>query len=91
MLAVVPIGIPRTSMEIQRCSLANGDSKKEFPFYIPIFIPSRFKKTGKRNEIFLATKFGITNDPKRPANGDPEYVKESMEKSLDRLGGMYLT
>ena len=51
----------------------------------------RFKKTGKRNEIFLATKFGITNDSKRPANGDPEYVKKSMEKSLSRLGGAYFS
>lgn len=47
-----------------------------------------FKKTGKRSEIFLATKFAITGDETRPVNGDPEYVKECMAKSLSRLGGM---
>ncbi|KIM85447.1 hypothetical protein PILCRDRAFT_817469, partial [Piloderma croceum F 1598] len=39
-----------------------------------------FKRTGKRNDIFLATKFG------RIINGSPAYVKESLEKSLKRLG-----
>lgn len=51
---------------------------------------NRFKKTGKRNEIFLATKFGITGDPQRPTNAEPEYVKACMEKSLSRLGGVSL-
>ncbi|KAH9930536.1 Aldo/keto reductase [Epithele typhae] len=48
-----------------------------------------FKKTGKRNEIFLATKFGFTignPDAKKPISGDPEYVHASMAKSLSRLG-----
>lgn len=43
-----------------------------------------------RNEITLATKFGIVrdmNDPaKRGVNGKPEYVKASCEGSLKRLG-----
>jgi len=42
-----------------------------------------FKKSGKRDEIFLATKFGIT--PKG-VNGTPEYCREAFEKSLKRLG-----
>ncbi|KAF9566054.1 Aldo/keto reductase [Agrocybe pediades] len=42
-----------------------------------------FKRTGKRNEIFLATKFGITSGA---PNGKPEYVREACEKSLKRLG-----
>jgi len=42
-----------------------------------------FKKSGKRDEIFLATKFGVT--PKG-INGTPEYCKEAFEKSLQRLG-----
>lgn len=47
----------------------------------------RFKHTGKRNDIFLATKFGFTfNTPGRIINGSPAYVKESLEKSLKRLG-----
>lgn len=51
----------------------------------------RFKKTGKRNDIFLATKFGITMSPERFVNGEPEYVKACMEKSLSKLGGILLT
>jgi len=42
-----------------------------------------FKKTGKRDEIFLGTKFGFTATG---VNGTPEYVKEALEKSLKRLG-----
>ncbi|KAF9260258.1 Aldo/keto reductase [Marasmius fiardii PR-910] len=42
-----------------------------------------FKRTGKRNEIFLATKFGATATGGR---GDPEYVKEQCALSLNRLG-----
>jgi len=45
---------------------------------------------GKRDQIFLATKFGIVRDPKdtsiRNVNGKPEYVHESCEGSLRRLG-----
>ena len=44
----------------------------------------RFKKTGKRNEIFLATKFGFT--PEFTINGTPEYVKAAAETSLKRMG-----
>ncbi|PCH44692.1 Aldo/keto reductase [Wolfiporia cocos MD-104 SS10] len=45
-----------------------------------------FKRTGKRNEIFLATKFGLRSSPTRTVNGDPEYVHKAFEKSLSRLG-----
>ncbi len=42
-----------------------------------------------RNEITLATKFGILRDPddpkKRGVNGKPEYVKSACEASLKRL------
>ena len=48
------------------------------------------KQTGKRNEIFLATKFGLTADPNRSVRGDPEYVRQQMEKSLSRLGVDYV-
>ena len=49
----------------------------------------RFKRTGKRNEIFLATKFGLTGDPARRVNGEPEYAKKCLERSLERLQGAY--
>ncbi|QRV78189.1 aldo/keto reductase family protein [Ceratobasidium sp. AG-Ba] len=44
-----------------------------------------FKRTGKRDQIFLASKvnFAFTPDGIR---GDPEYVKVAIEKSLKRLG-----
>lgn len=42
-----------------------------------------FKRSGKRNDIFLASKFGITDQGIR---GEPEYVKEAVERSLKRLG-----
>jgi len=44
---------------------------------------------GRRDEVFLATKFGIvrTDDPTvRFVNGKPEYVKSACEASLKRLG-----
>jgi len=47
-----------------------------------------FDKTGKRDEIFLATKFGNrrTDDGQLSVRNDPEYVKEACDKSLKRLG-----
>jgi aryl-alcohol dehydrogenase-like predicted oxidoreductase len=45
---------------------------------------------GRREEVFLATKFGIVRDPANPAfrgvNGRPEYVRASCDSSLRRLG-----
>ncbi|MBU9812957.1 aldo/keto reductase [Rahnella sp. C60] len=49
----------------------------------------RFLK-GRRNQVFLATKFGIVRDPSNPqvrgTNGHPDYVRQSVEGSLKRLG-----
>lgn len=45
---------------------------------------------GRREELVIATKFGIVFDPKDPTkrsvNGRPEYVREAAEGSLRRLG-----
>jgi aryl-alcohol dehydrogenase-like predicted oxidoreductase len=45
---------------------------------------------GRRDEVFLATKFGIMRDPddptKRVWNSRPEYVKRACDASLARLG-----
>ena len=45
---------------------------------------------GKRDQIVLATKFGIVRDPKDPSvrgvSGKPDYVRQSCEASLHRLG-----
>ncbi len=45
---------------------------------------------GKRDRVVLATKFGIIRDPANPSvrgvNGKPDYVRQSCEGSLRRLG-----
>jgi aryl-alcohol dehydrogenase-like predicted oxidoreductase len=45
---------------------------------------------GRRDEVQLATKFGIVRDPgqalPRGVNGRPEHVRASCEGSLERLG-----
>jgi aryl-alcohol dehydrogenase-like predicted oxidoreductase len=45
---------------------------------------------GKRQQVFLATKFGIVRDPGNPAargvSSRPEYIRRSVEGSLKRLG-----
>lgn len=44
----------------------------------------------RRDQVVLATKFGIVRDPTQPnargVNGQPEYVRASCEESLQRLG-----
>ncbi|KAF2800221.1 Aldo/keto reductase [Melanomma pulvis-pyrius CBS 109.77] len=47
-----------------------------------------FERTGKRDQIFLATKFAVTKgkDGKPTIRSDPEYVRQACEKSLKRLG-----
>lgn len=45
---------------------------------------------GKRQQVFLATKFGIVRDPANPVargvSSRPEYIRRSVEGSLKRLG-----
>jgi len=45
---------------------------------------------GKRDQVVLATKFGIVRDPSNPnirsVNGKRDYVKKACEASLRRLG-----
>jgi aryl-alcohol dehydrogenase-like predicted oxidoreductase len=44
----------------------------------------------RRDEVFLATKFGIVRDPRDPSvrriDGTPDYVRRACEASLRRLG-----
>jgi len=44
----------------------------------------------RRDEVFLATKFGIkiemTDPPKRAIDGSPAYVRQACDASLERLG-----
>jgi aryl-alcohol dehydrogenase-like predicted oxidoreductase len=39
----------------------------------------------RRNEILIATKFGIKLDEQRPGGAKPEYVRRAVEDSLRRL------
>jgi aryl-alcohol dehydrogenase-like predicted oxidoreductase len=47
-----------------------------------------FKRTGKRDSVFLATKFGVRRNPDSQVrvDGNPDYVKTACESSLKRLG-----
>jgi aryl-alcohol dehydrogenase-like predicted oxidoreductase len=49
---------------------------------------------GKRDQVILATKFGIVRDPSNPqirgVNGKPDYVKNACEASLQRLGVQHI-
>ncbi|KAL3472363.1 NADP-dependent oxidoreductase domain-containing protein [Aspergillus californicus] len=46
------------------------------------------KRSGKRDEVFLATKCGLQRQPdgRHTFRSDPEYVKEACNRSLERLG-----
>lgn len=45
---------------------------------------------GRREQVFLATKFGIVRDPESPSgsvvDGSPEHVRRAIDASLQRLG-----
>lgn len=46
-----------------------------------------FKRTGKRSDIFLATKFGyVIGSPTYETDSSPEYCKKCCEDSLKTLG-----
>ncbi|KAL9611870.1 MAG: hypothetical protein Q9167_003524 [Letrouitia subvulpina] len=51
-----------------------------------------FQKTGKREEIFLATKFGnhVTSDGGREIRNDREYIHAAVAKSLSTLQTEYI-
>ncbi|KAI1081038.1 putative aldo-keto reductase [Whalleya microplaca] len=46
-----------------------------------------FQRTGKRKEIFLATKFGnhVTPNGGREIRNDPEYIRQAVAESMRRL------
>lgn len=45
---------------------------------------------GKRDQMFLASKFGIVRDPANPVlrgvNGRPDYIRNAIDGTLQRLG-----
>ena len=62
------------------------------PFKNEILVGEAIEK--RRDQVILATKFGIVRDPNNPAaraiNGRPEYVRSACEASLKRLGVAYI-
>ncbi|KAH9930496.1 Aldo/keto reductase [Epithele typhae] len=53
----------------------------------------KLEKTGKREDIFLATKFGIVLDSGGmtwSVNGTPEYAEQQLQRSLERLSVEYV-
>jgi len=63
------------------------------PFTNEELIGKWFKLTGRRKEIFLATKFGGYIDPETKSlkvRGDPEYIRQCIEGSLKRLQTDYV-
>lgn len=63
---------------------AYGDNQK--------IIGKWIKESGRRNEIFLATKFGVKRYPdgRSEVHGEPEYVKNACEASLKDLETEYI-
>jgi aryl-alcohol dehydrogenase-like predicted oxidoreductase len=49
---------------------------------------------GKRDKVFVASKFGIVRDPNDPkargVSGKPDYIRKSIDGSLKRLGMDYV-
>lgn len=48
-----------------------------------------FKRTGKRDDVFLATKFAVKHlgqGEGRMFDSSPEYMRQACDKSLKRLG-----
>lgn len=63
------------------------------PFTNEELIGKWFTQTGRRKEIFLATKFAISFNPatgERSVRGDKEYVKQACAASLKRLQTDYI-
>ena len=52
----------------------------------------RFKRTGNRDKVFLATKFGYVLDPEVlkeegfAIKGTPEFTRKAIDESLRKLG-----
>jgi aryl-alcohol dehydrogenase-like predicted oxidoreductase len=50
-----------------------------------------FKRSGKRDKIFLATKYGYKGNPlNHTVDSSPEYTKKACERALKTLGTDYI-
>jgi len=73
--------IPDARSSLMICSLY-GDNEE--------LLGKWFKRTGKRDQIFLATKFGYLLKDFRKFDSSAEYAKKACEKSLETLGVDYI-
>ena len=79
-----------------RTSLANGMLPNAFAHPATTHgaysaLAPRFKRTGQRHDISLATKFGFTRGkPSQTVDDDLEYVRRAFRPSLARLGTDYI-
>lgn len=58
-----------------------------------VLVGKWFRRTGKRDQIFLATKFGFVNTgslTNLKVDSSGEYAKKACEKSLKDLGTDYI-
>jgi aryl-alcohol dehydrogenase-like predicted oxidoreductase len=80
------IGVMHRALELGLTFLDTADVYG--PFTNEILVGKAI--AGRRNQVFLATKFGIVRDPgnakARGISGKPDYVRASCESSLKRLG-----
>lgn len=87
MQAGVASGILQMCMQTQRILSANGTHLRNPESWVLTRLSiCRFKRSGKRDEIFLATKVGFVFRPERLVNGDPQYLRDAVKRSLSRLG-----
>ena len=89
---VAPTGTPQTSTAIRKSSSVNGKSsyRRGVRHACPLSRTHRFARTGKRSEIFLATKFGAGAPSGKMIDCSPAWVKEALNKSLEKLGVDYI-
>jgi aryl-alcohol dehydrogenase-like predicted oxidoreductase len=80
-----PVDVVREALELGATMLDTADR-----YGVSEEVVGNAVKGRRRDDVFLATKFGIISPPKgdQPAvvDGRPEYVRTSIETSLRRLG-----
>lgn len=88
-----PSGTPQSKIRLkenfQKCHIANleismyGDNEE--------LLSKWFKKTGKRDQIFLASKFGYVRGSRTlEIDTSAEYCKKACDMTLEALGTDYI-
>jgi aryl-alcohol dehydrogenase-like predicted oxidoreductase len=78
---------PHTQSPRGKISIGTNDDNCSIYGDSEALIGKWFKRTGKRNDIVIASKFGmVLRDGKLVPNSSGKYAKEACEKSLKTLG-----